>query len=149
MKLAGKMWVAVLDGGRGIVFTNEGSADAPKLVSHRTYHLENPRTHEQGRDHPGRVHESAGQHRSSVETPDLHQKAEDRFIVGIVADLEKAAAAGAFQKIVIVAPPVALGTVRKAISAALQPHIAMEIAADYTKMPVADITAAVVKAMEK
>ena len=149
MMLAPQIWVAVLDGGRGIILTNEGTATAPKLVTRRAYHHDNAKTHELGRDHPGRVHESVGQNRASVEMPDLHQRAEDRFLAGIVADLEKEAAAGAFQKIVIVAPPVALGMVRKAIGSGLEALVVKEIAADYTKMPVADITAAVVKALDQ
>jgi protein required for attachment to host cells len=148
MKLAANMWVAVIDGARGIILVNEGTAIEPRLVSRKTYHQDNPSSHEQGNDRPGRVHESVGHSRSGVEMPDLHQKAEDRFVNAIIADLEKEAATGAFQKIVIIAPPIALGVLRKHIGAALKPHIAKEIAADYTKMPVAEITAAVVKALE-
>lgn len=148
MKLAARMWVAVVDGSHGIILVNEGTALAPRLVVHKRYDQANPSTHEQGRDHPGRVHESKGQHRSSVEVPDLHQRAEDRFVQGIAADLEKLAAAKSFEHIVIVAPPVALGVMRKAFGHEVQRCIAKEIAADYVKKPLADIALAVAKSFD-
>ena len=148
MKLATGMWVAVLDGARGLILVNEGSALEPKLSVKQSYSQDNPPTHEQGRDKPPRAFDSNGTHRSAMEAPDLHQKAEDRFVAGVMADLEKAAVADAFDKIVIVAPPVALGTIRKAFGSALKPKIVKEISADYVKKPVTDIAAAVQEALE-
>lgn len=148
MKLAAKTWVLVVDGARGLVLVNEGTAAEPRLETHKTYHLDNSATHEQGRDRPGRVHESTGARRSATETPDLHQRAEDRFVEGILAELAREAAAGAFKKLVIVAPPIALGKARKSLDPKLAALVVEEIAADYTKMAVPEITAAVVKAME-
>ena len=148
MKLAAKTWVAVLDGAHGLILVNEGTAVAPQLALRRRLAQDNPPSREQGRDQPGRVHESMGEHRSSVEAPDPHQKAEDRFVSQIAADLEIDAAAGHFDHIVIVAPPVALGVMRKAFGAELRRRIAKEIAADYTKHPLPAITAAIEKALE-
>lgn len=148
MKLAAGMWVAVIDGARGLILVNEGTALEPKLAVRQSYHQDNPPTHEQGRAKPPRAFDANGTHRSALETPDLHQRAEDEFVAGIVADLEKAAVADAFDKIVIVAPPVALGTIRKAFGNALKPKIVKEISADYVKKPVTDIAAAVQKALE-
>jgi protein required for attachment to host cells len=148
MKLVAKMWVAVLDGGQGVILANQGTALEPRLVALRQYGHTNPPSHELGRDSPGRVHEATGQHRSAVEAPDPHQKAEDRFVVSVMADLEKEAAAGAYEKIVVVAPPVALGVMRKHYGPNLQRCIVKEIAADYVKMPVSDIAVAVSRALE-
>lgn len=149
MKLAAKTWVLVVDGSRGLILTNEGTATEPRLETRKVYNLDNSATHEQGTDRPGRVHESNGARRSSMEAPDFHQRAEDRFVQGIVADLEREAAGGAFEKLVIAAPPEALGTARKAFDAKLASHIVLEIASDYTRKTVPEIQAAVIKAMEK
>lgn len=148
MKLAAKMWVAVFDGGQGVILVNQGTAMEPKLVALRHYGHANPPSHEQGRDSPGRVHEALGQHRSAVEAPDPHQKAEDKFLAGVIADLEKEAAAGAYEKIVVVAPPVALGVMRTHYGPKLQHCLVKEIASDYVKRPLGDIAAAVSKALE-
>lgn len=148
MKLATKMWVAVVDGARGMFLVNEGTANDPQLVVLRSFGIDNPPTHEQGRDKPPRAFDADGTHRSAMETPDLHQKAEDRFVAGLMAELEKAAVANTFDKVVLVAAPVALGVMRKEIGSALRGKIVKEIAADYVKMPVPDITKAVAKALE-
>jgi len=148
MKLAKDMRVAVLDGGRGLILVNEGTALSPSLSVVRTYGLENPPAHELGRDRPGRLNDAGGDHRSAVEIADPHQKAEDAFVAGIIEDLEREAERGEFQKIVLVAPPVALGVVRKTMGADLKARVAKEIAADYVKMPVPEIAKAVERALE-
>ena len=148
MKLASNMWVAVVDGARGLILKNEGTAMAPQLTVLRSYAIDNPMSHEQGRDRPGRFNDASGAHRSSVEIPDPHQKVEDRFVTGIIAELAEDAADGAFDKIVIVAPPVALGVMRKEIGGKLAGLIVKEIAADYVKMPVPEIAKAVQRSLE-
>ncbi|MCB1529229.1 MAG: host attachment protein [Hyphomicrobiaceae bacterium] len=148
MKLAQGMWVAVVDGAKGLILVNEGTAFEPKLSVVRQYNQDNPPTRDQGRDRPGRMNDTGGQHKSSVEMPDHHQRAEDRFVAEVMSDLEKDAAAGAFDKLVLAAPPVALGTVRKQTGPALKDRIVLELAADYVKMPVPDIAKVVAKALE-
>ena len=149
MKLSTGMWVAVVDGGRGVVLVNEGSAFEPRLKVVRSHDGgDNPASHEQGDDRPGRVVDSAGHHRSSTEAPDLHQRAEDRFVAEFVTRLTEDAAAGLFDKLVIAAPPVALGVLRKHVRAPLADLIVKEIAADYVKMPVDGITKVIVAALD-
>ncbi|MCB1504566.1 MAG: host attachment protein [Hyphomicrobiaceae bacterium] len=148
MKLGANMWIAVLDGAKGLVLVNEGTALEPRLVVRQSFSQDNPPTREQGSDRPGRMNDAVGRHKSSMEAPDLHQRAEDEFVSGIVGELEGAAAKGAFDKIVLVAPPVALGTIRKEIGRALQDKIVKEIAADYVKLPVSEIGKAVERALE-
>lgn len=148
MKLRTGAWVVVADGGRGIVLVNEGTAVEPQLRALRTYGQDNPRTSAQGRDKPARTFESVGSRRSAAEVTDLHQRAEDRFVAEIMADLVKDAKADAFKHVIIVAPPVALGEMRKAVSADLQSRITIWIDKDLTKEPIPAITKAVLKALE-
>jgi protein required for attachment to host cells len=148
MKLRSGSWVVVADGARGLVLVNEGTAAEPQLRVVRNYEQDNPKTSEQGRDKPVRTHESTGARRSSSEVTDLHQRAEDRFVTGIMNDLEKEAASGNLQHVVIVAPPVALGEMRKAVGQDLQARITAWIDKDLTKEPIPAITKAVVKALE-
>lgn len=149
MKLKQGLWILVADGARASVFVNEGTAFEPRLQTVRTYAQDNPKTSEQGRDKPPRTFDSAStDRRSAFETPDLHQRAEDRFVDGIMADLAKDAADGAFELVVIAAPPVALCAMRKAATASLEQRIALWIDKDLTKEPIPRITDAVVKALE-
>jgi protein required for attachment to host cells len=148
MKLKTGMWVVVADGSHGIVFENEGTALAPALKALRVYNQDNPRTHEQGRDQAPRTIQSADGRRSAQEAPDLHQLAEDRFIDRIAADLAADAAKNAFKAIAIVAPPVALGRLRKAAKGELAKRVVAWIDKDLTKHPVPAIAEAVALAME-
>lgn len=148
MKIKKGMWVVVADGARGLVFINEGDALEPALKVVRVYEQDNPKTSEQGRDRPARSFQSFSDSRSAVATPDLHRRAEDRFVDQIVADLAKDASAGLFEELVIVAPPVALGEMRKAAQGPLAKKIVATLDKDLTAHTVPDITAAVAKALE-
>ncbi len=81
-------------------------------------------------------------------TPDLHRRAEDQFVSQIMGDLAKDASANAFEGVVIVAPPVALGEMRKAVKGELEKRIVSWIGKDYTNHPVPEIATAVAKALE-
>ena len=138
-------WLAVIDGAHGLVFVNEGTALEPDLKIVRSYGQQNPKTSEQGRDKPGRTFESVGVRRSSNEAPDLHRRAEDTFVSRIMHDLAKDAERGAFDEIVIAAPPVALGVLRKAAPKTLTARVRLWIDKDLTNEPVANIANTVAK----
>jgi protein required for attachment to host cells len=140
--------VLVTDGGRATVLRNEGDVGHPDLRVVRSYGNDTPPSRELGTDKPASVQESSGPRRSSAEPVDYHQQAEDRFIVKIAADMEADLKTGAFEELVVVAPPVALGVYRKAASSDLARATVMEINKDLTKHSYAEIAAIVVKALE-
>lgn len=149
MKVKSGLWVVVADGKRGLVLVNEGNALHPELKTLRVYEQDNPKTSEQGRDRPPRAFQSAGERRSAMATTDLHRRAEDRFVDQIINDLTKDANANAFEYVVIVAPPTAIGEMRKfSKSDALNKKVLAWIDKDLTHHSIADITAAVAKALE-
>ncbi len=139
--------VLVTDGGRAIVFRNDGQVGKPNLQQFKVYAHDNPPTREQGTDKPPRSNNLAGD-RSSIEMTDFHQQAEDRFVMQIAADMEKDLQAGEFEELVVVAPPVALGVYRKAASKKLQQATLMEINKDLTKHAATEVADIVVKALE-
>lgn len=139
--------VLVTDGGRATVFRNAGQVGKPHLEEFKVYHQDNPPTREQGTDKPPRSNNVSGS-RSSIESTDYHQQAEDRFVKDIAGDMEKDLQAGAFAELIVVAPPVALGVYRKAASARLQQATLMEINKDLTKHAAAEVAQIVVKALE-
>jgi protein required for attachment to host cells len=147
-RLSHNVRILVTDGGRATVFRNAGQAGRPSLEALKTYSHENLPTHELGTDKPARVMESANARRSAAEQTDLHQQAEDRFVQQIAADMEKDLKAGAFEELVVVAPPVALGVYRKAASPQLNKATLMEINKDLTKHAPDQVVAIVVKALE-
>jgi protein required for attachment to host cells len=139
-------WLLVADGARALVLRNVGTAVEPKLVTERAYAIDNPPTRDQGTDKPGRTNDPFT-HKSSMETPDWHRIEEEKFMQRVASDLEEDRRAGRFERLMIAAPPVALGTLRDAMCDALQKTVAAEFNKDWTKMPVSDIEAAVAKAI--
>ena len=131
--------VVVADGQRALFLHNDGDDIYPNLRTARVLEHESPATHEQGTDRPGRYSDTAEGHRSAFEATDWHQLDEERFL-GRVADLLKQGVnAGHYDKIVLVAPPAALGVLRKALDRQVSGHVIAEVGKDLTNQPVPDI----------
>lgn len=139
--------VLVTDGAKALILRNEGDAITPELKLVRSQTQDNPPTREHGTDKPGRTNDSTGR-RSAMETPDWHSLAEAEFVSGIAGDMNRDLRTGDFESLIVVAPPVALGIFRKAVSPAVGKVIAAEIDKDLVKHTAADITSHVVKALE-
>jgi len=68
------------DGRKALFLRNDGDAKFPNLRTEKVFEEENPSTHEQGSDRPGRVSEAALSGRmSAVEPTDWHDIEEHRF----------------------------------------------------------------------
>ncbi|HUR43040.1 MAG TPA: host attachment family protein [Aestuariivirga sp.] len=147
-RLSNKSWVLVADGARALVLRNDGDAEYPNLKLVRSYGQDNPSNHQQGSEKPGRTNDSLGR-RSAMEATDWHQIAEDRFVQQIAEAMAKDLAVGAFDKLVIAAPPVALGEFRKAVSPAVAKATILEIDKDLTKHPLHEIEKLIVKALDE
>jgi len=146
-KLVRHARVLVTDGTRALVLRNEGDAAHPDLRTVRAYAHDNPPTRDQGSDKPGRTNDSMGR-RSSMETPDWHQIAEDRFIDAMAQMMDRDLKAGDYETLIVVAPPIALGEYRKAVSHGVAKVTLLELDKDLTKHPNAEIAKLVGKALE-
>jgi protein required for attachment to host cells len=72
--------VFVGDGQKALFLRNAGDATLVNLTTERVFTDENPPTHDQGTDRPGRVFQSAAKNkRSGVETTDWHELEKERF----------------------------------------------------------------------
>src|SRR5208282_2890796 len=132
--------VFIGDGRKALFLRNAGDAKYPDLRVERVFAEENPPTHEQGTDRPGRGVESAGTHRrSSVEQTDWHHLEEHRFTARVAAALEDMVRRRGVPALVVVAPPRTLADLRNAFHADVKKRIVAEVGKDLTKHPVADI----------
>lgn len=138
-------WVAAFDGGKALIWHNEGFDDQPNLKLVETLGIENPPDHDQGEDKPGRFPDPA-HGRSSVSQTDYHQLTKERFIDEVVEHLNKACAQKKFDRLVVMAPDKALGEARKEFSDALA-EIVIEDAVDVVHEPVDKIEKRVVAAL--
>lgn len=132
-------WVVVADGQRALFLRNDGDDVYPNLHTARVFEHENPPTHEQGTDRPGRWSDTPDAHRSAFAETDWHQIEEERFLGRVAGLLKEGVNAGTYGKIVLVAPPAALGVLRKALDRQVADHVIAEIGKDLTNQPVPDI----------
>lgn len=151
MKLETGTWVVIADGEKYLLLENIGDREFLhlKMVEHKT--SENPAARELSTDRAGRQHDSARDlggevaawGKSGMQETDWHRVAEDRFAEDLSARLERLAQAGRFSRLVVVADPRTLGTLRNAYGDRLAGVILAEIDKDLTNLPLDRIEASV------
>jgi protein required for attachment to host cells len=92
------------------------------------------------RDRPGRVYQSHGSARSAVEGADLHEEREEIFLVGAVERLAAAVRAEGVRSLVVVAPPRAIGVLRRIWPPEVKAVLAGEIVKDLARLSTDEIT---------
>jgi protein required for attachment to host cells len=134
-------FVFVGDGRKALFLRNAGDEKFPNLVTERVIvDDENPPTHEQGTDRPGRGFASAHASRhSAMETTDWHEIEEHRFAQRVSAALEALVRERGAPALLIVAPPRALADLRQALHADVKARVVGEIDKDLTRHPVWEI----------
>jgi protein required for attachment to host cells len=131
--------VVVGDGRRAMFLRNRGAAAHPDLFTEGVMEQDNPPTREQGTDRPGRYIGADHVSRSAVEQTDWHQQAEDRFAAKIAEVLYKKAHEHDFERLIVVAPPKTLGTMRASYHKEVAQKVAAEIPKDLTSLPPREI----------
>jgi protein required for attachment to host cells len=129
MKIDNGTLVMVADGTKMLLFKNDGNAKYPVLTTLLHKEIENPPSHGQGSDTPGRSFASSGDRRSSYSETDWHRQAQEKFAAHAETELERAASrdnAG----IVVIAPPRTLGELRKHYGKRVKQQLLAEIPKD-------------------
>ena len=133
-------FVFVGDGRKALFLRNAGDERFPNLKTERVFVDDNPPTHEQGTDRPGRAFKRAGTNlRSGVETTDWHDLEEHRFAQRVATAMEHLVRERNAKALIVVAPPRTLADLRKAFHADVKRRIIAEIDKDLTKHPVDQI----------
>jgi protein required for attachment to host cells len=115
------------DGQKALFLINEGDEKFPNLRCLAAEEHPDPPSHEQGSDAPGRAYSSVGEIRSAVAETDWHQLAKEHFAASIAERINRAAQSGAFNQIIIVAPPKILGDLRREFAKETETKIVAEI----------------------
>lgn len=139
--------VLVGDGRKALFLRNEGTELAPRLKVENVIVHENPATHEQGTDRPGRAFVGMSDRRSAVEQTDWHQLTESRFARDIAATLNAIALAEAETTFIIAAPARAMGDLRLHLHANVKQRLLAEVTKDFTGHPLAEIQRHLTKAV--
>lgn len=131
--------VFVGDGHKALFLRNHGDEKFIDLKTERVFVDENPPTHEQGTDRPGRLFAGRGYGRSAIEPTDWHDIEEHHFAHTVASALEKFVRENNVKAVVIAAPPRALADLRHAFHDNIKGRIIAEIDKDLTKQPVYEI----------
>jgi len=133
-------FVFVGDGRKALFLRNEGDEKFPFLKTEKAFVDENPLSHEQGSERPGRISKGPRTSaRSAVEMADWHVLEEQHFVRMVAAHLERLVRASRVKKLVIVAPSRALAELRRAFHPDVKACIIAEVIKDLTKHPVDEI----------
>jgi protein required for attachment to host cells len=140
LKLPHNAFVFVGDGRKALFLRNEGDEKFPNLKTENVFEDENPLTHEQGSEAPGRVSKGLDlSQRSAVEAADWHQIEEHRFTRKVAAAMEQVVRTGKVPALVVVAPPKTLAELRSVFHSDVRSRVIAEINKNLTKHPVEEI----------
>jgi protein required for attachment to host cells len=135
LRIEHNAWVLVGDGEKALFFRNEGDAVHPHLEVVNVLEHDNPRTHDQGTDRPGRAFASVGTHRSALDETNWHKLEKHRFAKEIADTLYSAAHSGRYSKLILAAPPMIMGDLRRALHKEVSDRVVAEVSKDLTNMP--------------
>lgn len=136
------LWVAVLDGSKGLIYRNEGDAGYPVLRPVEISKQDVPANRDIHTDRPGRMFGSAG-NRSAVDQGDAHEHEETRFVEKLVEHLNAAALDGEFDQLLIYADSDSLGEIRPHYHDELTRRLIKDFPLDIVNEPVDKLEARV------
>ena len=133
-------WILVADGSQARIASHMGPGKGLEPVLENQLHGRNLPGREIMADRPGRAFDSAGQGRHAMEPvtdPREHEK--QVFIRELAALLDKESKQGRYDRLVIVAPPKALGYLRQELSDNVRSKITGEIDKDLVHVALRDL----------
>ncbi|WP_192183413.1 host attachment protein [Mesorhizobium amorphae] len=139
IKLKHGLWVVIADGEKALFLRNRGDTRFPDLQVVQEMEQENPATREQGSDRPGRYNDGPSVHRSAVQDTDWHRVGKERFADDIAERLYRLAHRGAFEEVVLIAPPQVLGEMRRRLHKEVGDRVQAEIPKTLTNHTIFEI----------
>jgi protein required for attachment to host cells len=146
MPLPNNALVLVADGTKLLFLRNHGDENQIDLRTEAHDEREDRKDRELKTDAPGtaatRMSSGGGDvFRPAMEETDFHQQEEDRWIKDAAEDLKKRALRNDFDALAIVAPPKALGVLRKALHKEVEKRIICTVNKEMSGRPIPDIEA--------
>jgi protein required for attachment to host cells len=141
MPLPHNALVLVADGRKMLFFRNQGDENQIDLRTEAHEARHDRKDREIKTDAPGTNKQSAGYGRSTYEEPDFHQQEEDRWIDEAADELKARVLRGDFDALAIIAPPKALGVLRKKLHKEVEKRIVCTVNKEMSGRPIPDIEA--------
>ncbi|SEQ01950.1 Protein required for attachment to host cells [Devosia sp. YR412] len=131
-------WVLIADGAQARVLEHHGPGKGLKQVEGLDWAIEPLQAQDIVSDRPGSK-SGTGTHGGFEAKTDPVAYRETEFVKSVAATLDRHQQKGDFDRLVIAAAPIALGDLRKAISAAVQKTVVAELNKDLTNTPTAQL----------
>lgn len=131
-------WILIADGAHARLFANRGPGKGIEALE--AINGDHRPDHELVRDGLGRTFESAGEMRHAIAPKtDPHRELKRDFAKELAEMLDRRLSEKAYDRLVIVAPPKALGDLRAALSPHVKPLVYAELDKDLVKTPTAEL----------
>jgi protein required for attachment to host cells len=141
MALPHNALVLVADGRKMLFFRNHGDENQIDLRTEAHDARKQRKDREMKTDAPGTTKQSAGYGRSTYEEPDFQQQEEDRWIKEAADELKSRVLRNDFDALAVVAPPKALGMLKKCLHKEVERRIVCTVNKEMSGRPVPDIEA--------
>ena len=131
--------VFVGDGKKMLFLRNQGDSDLLDLRTESHEVRADPMDREIKTDAPGTQGQRWGDGRPTMGEADFHQQGEDRWVREAAEQLNRRAIANEYDDLVIIAPPKALGVLRKKLHKEAERRIVLTVNKEMTDRPIPDI----------
>ena len=131
--------VLVADGKKLLFLRNKGDEGMIDLRTESHDIREDRKDSEIKTDAPGTQAQSAGYGRPTMDEADFHRQEEDRWVKDAADELKKRALRNDFDSLVVIAPPKALGVLRKELHKEVERRIILTVNKEMTDRPIPDI----------
>lgn len=137
--LPNNAWVLVADGEKALFLRNVTDEEDPFLQVIRKEEQDNPKDIDQSANRPGRMNDGGPGQRSAFDDTDWHELAKERFAADLAQMLYVRAHRGAFDHIVLIAPPKTLGELRQALHKEVTDRVIAEVPKTMTNHPIDEL----------
>ena len=141
MPLPHNALVLVADGRKMLFFRNHGDENQIDLRTEAHDERRDRKDSEIKTDAPGTSKQSFGYGAPTLDEADFHQQEEDRWVKDAADELKKRVLRNDFEALAIVAPPKALGVLKKNLHKEVERRIVCTVNKEMTDRPVPDIEA--------
>ena len=141
MPLPHNALVMVADGRKLLFFRNQGDEQQIDLRTEAHDARTDHKNRELRTDAPGTTQQSAGYGHSTYEETDFHRQEEDRWIKDAADELKVRALSNDFSALAIIAPPRALGTIKKCLHKEVERRLVFTVNKEMSGRPIPDIEA--------
>ena len=139
MAIPNQALVLVTDGRKTLFLRNHGDENQIDLRTEAHDEREDRKNREIKADGPGTQAQSFGYGRPAMEETDFHQQEEDRWVKDVADELKRRVLRQDFEALAIIAPPKALGLLRKDLHKEVERRVILTLNKEMTDRPIDQI----------